>query len=263
MKKESILVCLIGIMAICGCSVKEDRMPCPLWLSCDMGMFQPHSMTAWAVISHGGGTVSDEVVFKNGRTVFDWAVSKGEINVSAWCGIEGRHLQGHRIIVPAGERVPAFYGASYLMNCHEESVCIFPEDNRQSARLTIRAVMPDGEAYPYDILVEGNICGMDLLSLEPVEGKFGHPVELDEDNKATFQLLRQSEDGMLTLHLLDNAKVIESLPLGEMILRTGYDWEASDLADLSIRLEQGILGITVIVSDWEHNDGESEYEFVF
>ncbi len=263
MKKESILICLVGIMAVCGCSVKEDRMPCPLWLSCDMGMFRPHSMTAWSVISHGGGMVRDEVIFKNGRTVFDWAVSKGDIKVSAYCGIEERHLQGHQMIVPAGERAPAFRGASYEVNCLDESVRIVAEDNRQSAKLTLHAVVPDGGAYPYDLVIEGNICGMDLLSLEPVEGEFSHTVNLDEDNKATLQLLRQPESSVLNLHMIEDAKIVESVPLGEWILRTGYDWEAADLKDIDIRIEQGVLGITVIISDWKHDGDGAEYEFVF
>ncbi len=264
MKARFILTGLLGIIALGGCSVKEDRTACPLWLSVDMSALQPHSTTAWAVIRHPGGLLSEEVIFKNGQTVFEWPILKGETAASAYCGFNERHLKGHQMIVPTGETAPALRGSVHHESTYGETLNIAARDSRQSARMNLEAVVPDGSPYPYGLLLEGDICGLDLLSLAPIEGEFGHRVHLNEENRASFHILRQSETSSLILHILDKGKIIESIPLGEWIRKTGYDWEAEDLMDINMSFEQGHVELTIIISDWQHPDGEDEtYEFIF
>ncbi len=253
---------MLGAFVLGGCSVKEDRETCPMWLYSDMGHLQPYSMAARTIVRHDAGMFGEKVVFRNDRTVFEWPVVKGDITVASYCGIEDRYVQGHHIMVPAGERVPAFRGSSLRANCYGESVYVVAEDNRQSARVNLQVSMPDGDKYPYELALEGDICGMDLLSLSPVEGEFGHNLGLDAYNCGVFQILRQSESSFLTLHVSDRGKVMDSIPLGEMVRETGYDWQADDLKDINILLDHGSLLITVNVGEWGHDEG-AEYEFIF
>ncbi len=263
MKSKVIVTGLLGAMALGGCSVKEDREPCPLFLSLDMEAMRSHSGAAWAVIRHEDGIVREEVFFTDYNSIFKWRVTKGEVAVSAYCGIEERLLKGHRMIVPKGERAPLFLGSAYRSTCFDEELQVIADDRRQSARMNLQAVFSDGKPYPYDILLEGNVCGTDLLTLSPVEGEFSHMVELDEDDSASFQILRQDESSVLTLHLIEDAKIIESIPLNEWILRAGYDWKSEDLEDIGIRLEHGRIEIAFVISDWLYGGEESKYEFTF
>ncbi len=264
MKARVILMGLIGALIAGGCSVKEDRAACPLWLSNDMSQLLPYSSTAWSVIRHGEGLIREEVILRDGHTLFGWPVPKGDVTASAYCGLEDRHLDGQRMTVPLGEQAPLFLGSLHRETIYGEQMHVVTKANRQSARLNLHAVVPDGSAYPYELLIEGDICGTDLLTLSPVAGEFRHTVKLDGENRATLQLLRQTESSTLNLHIIDKAKIIESIPLGEWILKTGYDWSAEDLQDISMSFEQGRIEFTVIISDWILGEGEEyRYEFIF
>ncbi len=253
---------LLGTLVFGGCSVKEDRNACPLWLYSDMGMLEPYSRTARTLIRHDAGMLGEKVVFRNERTVFDWILVKGDITVSSYCGIEDRYMQGCSLIVPYGDKAPAFRGSSSSVSCYDESLYVVAEDNRQSARLEIQVEVSDGRPYPYELQIEGNVCGMDLMTFSPVFGEFGHAVDLSADNCAVLHVLRQPDSGSLTLSVSDGGRQMASLPLGEWIRETGYDWGDDDLKDIAVRIDYGSLTTTVKISEWEHEEGE-EYEFLF
>ena len=45
--------------------------------------------------------------------------------------------------------------------------------------------------------------------------------------------------------------VVDRLPLGEYIARSGYDWAAEDLADVHIALDMEKQQVMITVSDWD------------
>lgn len=45
--------------------------------------------------------------------------------------------------------------------------------------------------------------------------------------------------------------IVDRLPLGEYIARSGYDWAAEDLADVSVALDLEKQQVMITVSDWD------------
>ena len=45
--------------------------------------------------------------------------------------------------------------------------------------------------------------------------------------------------------------VVDRLPLGEYIARSGYDWTAEDLADVNVALDLEMQQVTITVSGWD------------
>ena len=44
-------------------------------------------------------------------------------------------------------------------------------------------------------------------------------------------------DASLETMMLSNQEIVNRLPLGEYIIRSGYDWTATDLSDVSVALD--------------------------
>ena len=45
--------------------------------------------------------------------------------------------------------------------------------------------------------------------------------------------------------------VVDRLPLGEYVARSGYDWAAEDLADVSVALDLEKQQVMITVSGWD------------
>ena len=44
---------------------------------------------------------------------------------------------------------------------------------------------------------------------------------------------------------------MDRLPLGEYIVRSGYDWTAEDLDDVNVALDLEMQQVTITVSGWD------------
>ena len=61
---------------------------------------------------------------------------------------------------------------------------------------------------------------------------------------------RAGHDGVRTEDDGERA-VVNRLPLGEYIIRSGYDWAAKDLSDVSVALDLEKQQVMVTVSGWD------------
>ena len=58
-------------------------------------------------------------------------------------------------------------------------------------------------------------------------------------------------DASLEMVMLSNQEIVNRLPLGEYIIRSGYDWAAKDLSDVSVALDLEKQQVMVTVSGWD------------
>ena len=103
----------------------------------------------------------------------------------------------------------------------------------------------------FGFLVEGGTCGFDLHTFAPVPGGFRWEGRTAEGERIVrFRIPRQSDDS-LSLSLRHDGAPAGSYPLGEYIARLGYDWNAEELQDIYVTIDQVLGLVTVSVSDWE------------
>ena len=116
----------------------------------------------------------------------------------------------------------------------------------------------DGYTSPYDIEVWGNVAGVSAWDLMPLKGKFRYaPVQ----KNGVYQVrVPRQEDNSLEMVMLEmpdqvgydgERGVVDRLPLGEYITRSGYDWAAEDLADVHISLDMEKQQVMITVSGWD------------
>ena len=126
----------------------------------------------------------------------------------------------------------------------------------------------EGYSSPYDIEVWGNVAGVSAWDLMPVKGDFRYaPVQKNgvyqvrvprqEDNSLELVMVEMPDqvghDGRFPVGAGDDCEraVVDRLPLGEYIARSGYDWTAEDLADINVALDLEVQQVMITVSGWD------------
>ncbi|MCQ2141308.1 MAG: hypothetical protein MJY83_03055 [Bacteroidales bacterium] len=280
------LVLLIGILS--SCSVKENRWICP----CHLILKAQNP----ADLSREGSIVL--TVFEGGEKelsqAFSWrsirdedytaTVSKGEKNMSIIMNKERSFIVGTELRIKEGEEADSLWASSVRASCTED-VCTIPVEPRKQ-HACVHLVMTGYKAsdYPFDLRVCGNTCGLDLLSLKPIEGSFWFDASISHKRaeefkpevrrqmaksgfdsiwdsaevKYTFMLPRQTyDDGAgLYLNLYDKSTATSNykpinISLGNIISKAGYDWSDADLKDIFISLDFISSEGQVRVMDWE------------
>ena len=98
--------------------------------------------------------------------------------------------------------------------------------------------------------VRGEVCGIDFVTLEPVEGPFRYRTEANDEGIWSFRLPRQKEDSGLSLVTFEDGTSKDDLPLDEWILKSGYSWLDKDLKDIYINVDYAVGKVSVVIQGW-------------
>ena len=283
-------VYIAAIIIFSSCSLKEDRNGCPCWMSVDLSHVDPGQ------IGHDGSVVlrlrdnsdEDAVNYEYQATesvstkvgTLEYEVPRGAVGVSAVAfggGITGQtgndgKSDGYEIRIPVGEQMDSLYGFFKCFHTRRESVRCDVKLHKEFCNVSFTLVDED-YAPPYTIEVRGNVVGVSVWDLMPVQGIFRYTPKQENgvynvriprqiDNSLELVLLGDMiadqagndgkqvvRDGKETEH--DSDSVVERFPLGEYIARSGYDWTAEDLADVNIALDLEMQQVMITVSGWD------------
>ena len=219
-----------------------------------------------------GNSDEDEVdyAFKMTETVntevgaLEYEVPRGSVGVSAvalgneipgqagYDGIVGHDriagYDGDEIRIPVGEQMDSLYGFFKMYHTRCESVLCDVELHKEFCTVSF-TLGEDGYSSPYRIEVWGNVAGVSAWDLMPVKGEFRYaPVQ--KNGVHQVRVPRQV-DNSLELVMLEDSEIVDRLPLGEYIARSGYDWAAEDLADVSVALDLEMQQVMITVSGWD------------
>ena len=155
---------------------------------------------------------------------------------------------GDEIRIPVGEQMDSLYGFFKMYHTRCESVLCDVDLHKEFCTVSF-TLGKDGYTSPYDIEVWGNVAGVSAWDLMPVKGDFRYaPVQ--KNGVSQVRVPRQ-EDNSLELVMLDDDDIVDRLPLGEYIARSGYDWTAEDLADVNVALDLEMQQVMITVSGWD------------
>lgn len=277
---------MAGILLLSSCSVKEDRSGCPCWMTVDLSKVaesrwkspERQSSTEYQMVTKSlesrqhiaesvvlrlrGNSDEDEVdyAFKMTETVntevgaLEYEVPRGSVGVSVigmpdrvgHDGIAG--YDGDEIRIPVGEQMDSLYGFFRMFYTRCESVLCDVELHKEFCTVSF-TLGDDGYISPYDLEVWGNVAGVSPWDLMPLEGDFRFAPS-QEDGVYRVRVPRQV-DNSLELVMLEDSEIVDRLPLGEYIARSGYDWAAEDLADVHVALDMEKQQVMITVSGWD------------
>lgn len=216
----------------------------------------------------------------------EFEVPRGSVGVSAVAfgnEIPGRAgyddksagYDGDEIRIPVGEQMDSLYGFFRMFYTRCESVLCDVELHKEFCTVSF-TLGDDGYISPYDLEVWGNVAGVSPWDLMPLEGDFRFAPS-QEDGVYRVRVPRQV-DNSLELVMLEipgqvgydceeipgqagydgeraedvgERVVVDRLPLGEYIARSGYDWTAEDLDDVNVALDLEMQQVMITVSGWD------------
>ena len=174
---------------------------------------------------------------------------------------------GDEIRVPVGEQMDSLYGFFKMYHTRCESILCDVDLHKEFCTVSF-TLGDEGYSSPYDIEVWGNVVGVSAWDLMPVKGDFRYaPVQKNgvyqvrvprqEDNSLELVMVEMPDqvghDGRFPVGAGDDGEraVVDRLPLGEYIARSGYDWTAEDLADVNVALDLEMQQVMITVSGWD------------
>ena len=280
---------MVGMLFLSSCSIKEDRDGCPCWMMVEMpgqagydGEKVGHDGRSpvgagddgCVVLRLRGNSDEDAVDYEYQVTeavrvdvgALEYEVPRGSVGVSAVAfgneipgragydglkaGYDGERAgyDGDEIRVPVGEQMDSLYGFFKMYHTRCESILCDVELHKEFCTVSF-TLGEDGYSSPYRIEVWGNVAGVSAWDLMPVQGEFRY-APMQKNGVYQVRVPRQ-EDNSLELVMVEDSEIVDRLPLGEYIARSGYDWAAENLADVSVALDLEMQQVMITVSGWD------------
>ena len=222
---------ILGLVALVSCSVKEDRGDCPCYLTVD----------AERTVSVDGWFGTRSLFNVNGGFV-DRQVPRGIVDIVASHG---------RFSIPEGQQMDSLFARRIPVDTDGESAYARVTLCKNFATIELDFKDEDDGRTDYDLLATGTISGVDVRSLNPVEGSFSFVPEPNTDGRGyAFRVPRQ-KDETLKLLLSKDGNIVETIDLGYLVAKTGFDWKAESLGDIAILCDLPAHTFTITVKDWD------------
>lgn len=253
-RRLSLLALLAGSLS---CSIKEDRTECP----CVMDISVEGGETDRDVIAVWNPEMSlcDTMQRAGGSAPLEYLVPRGLPVVSVWSVSGNMPLERSALIIPKGNQMEEVYAWCKVVDTrNKERVDVGAELHRQYAYLHINVAFQKGMSSPYELRVRGNVAGLDLLSMETVPGDFEFSFLPVMGSYHRVCLPRQNDSSLLldfVPRTPSRGLSEDTLPLGEYIGRTGYDWSAEDLRDIYLDIDFVRTTVSLRLEGWK--EGES------
>ena len=230
--RRKIILGILGLVALVSCSVKEDRSDCPCWLTVEAE--KAISLSAW----YG----SHQILDKHRGGFVDYTVPRGIVELVASYG---------KFSAAEGHQMDSLFAQRALVNTDGETAGHSVRLNKNFTTVELDFKEEEDGRTGYDLLAIGSVSGVDERTLEPIDGIFRYvPDPVNKGRGYAFRVPRQ-KDNSLALTLSYDGNVVETIDLGHLIARSGFDWKSENLGDVSIICDLPAHTFTITVKDWE------------
>jgi len=270
--RKTVLLLAASFYAASGCTVREDRQPCPCYLDVDY-----REVLAAGLFPAGEPGVVDVTVLIPGHSVrckHDLAlcpeieekqVVRDTAQVIALVGNrmpEGFPDLGTNIQYEVGNQIDSLYVHSGKVDCTGEvSVCVL-QPLKQFSTLTLTDEDDGAILRTYNLVLRGTTCGFDAAALSALQGPYLYTVqEYDRNGAISVRIPRQTERSlMLDFYDKDSYQRMFSAPLGQYLFDAGYDPSAPALTDYSFKINFRQALVYLRIADWEEEYIHQLYE---
>ncbi|MBO4536763.1 MAG: hypothetical protein J5702_06110 [Bacteroidales bacterium] len=253
---------LILIPVLAGCTVLEDRMPCPCYLDVDY-----RQVRAGDLAEMPGGLVDVKLFAPDPAwgerhpidacpDLEEVTVDKARIRVVGL--VHDRPLRGYldegtRIAYEPGNQIDSLYVHTEEVDCTGEEARTVIRPHKQFSTLFITDEENGDICRQYHLVVRGTTCGFDAADCTALEGPYWYTVqEYDRSGRISVRIPRQlRSDLVLEFWDKESRRKLFSSPLGLRMFDAGYDPSAADLPDYEFRIDFRRALLFLRIPDWE------------
>lgn len=251
------------LLAAAACTVKEDRIVCPCFLTEDFsrtGQVRPAGEAWISLLEKHGGKVAQLTIhpdmYRDDHSYVS-AVPKKEIDVAVVYGCDHYEVTegSDRLVLYPGCEADSIYAHSAGVDCRKELARDTVILCKQWCTLQIR--LEGAEALqPCHFEILGNWNGFSLRDLSAVEGPLSCVPRKMGSGAFEVRLPRQGDDS-LSLQVYDTdvygipEKLRYEYPLGRLMENRGYDWGRKSLADAIVTIDYAKADVLVEISGWD------------
>lgn len=260
------VIVLLALQLATGCSVKEDRLPCPCYLQVDL-------KDAYDGIEGKSGDVlvsiycpdtyyRSSVLVSNYPDYLEIPVPKGEVMVSVLSEPDFQQMSDKSLLIRQGRQSDSVY--AYCTNILAEEEFIYDRITLHKQYSTVFLKLSGPEVYPewgvspveLDIRIVGGTDGLQTNGLKPHEGSFFIDLPAKKPEEVhSFRIPRQADKSLvMELYEHSTGAHVDTLPLGEYIDATGYSWDAVDLQDIYIELNYAMAEVRISINEWDEEE---------
>ena len=246
----------IGCFAVLGmtvmlasCSVKEDRSTCPCWLQVNVSnvIVDKFQLRGW----WNGEILFEKTLYRETPGgVLEFKVPRGTVELSAIYGQMNLVESAGALMLPKGSRMDSLFAYSAALDTRIDEVADTLALHKNFAHVVLDFKDVDDGRAGYDMKIKGNVSGLSVRTLDPIEGDFDIVPEDSEERGYEFLLPRQLDDS-LTAEMWYKGKRIKTIPLGKYIAKAGFDWSLKDLGDIYILADLPGQKFTITIKEWE------------
>ena len=235
---------LVAVMVAVSCSVKEDRGDCPCYLELDCSELDRAFVDVEGVAERF--SFGDLIRAEEYGSLHEYQVPRGELRLII-NGIIGKMIVWDSRFLPwEGQQMDSLFARSVLLDTRCDGVREVLRLNKQFATVTLAFA---GGEDGCEVVFRGNVCGVDPLKLEPYPGPFRFTSRADPAGEFSVRVPRQLDDSLVA-EVYRDGHYVETVPVGVLIERAGFDWTSEDLGDVRIEADLPAGAFSVTVMDW-------------
>lgn len=230
---------LISVICMSCEAVWEDRSACPCALSVEMKDLPEYPVWLYVNGMPAGEATCDTTLLVR--------VEKGP--EAAVLGLSGARPDGNgRVQIPYGSPCPLLYVYAARADCRGDTgrlpLSLFL--TRHFSTLSLSFGGAAGGRVPFLADIRGCVGGIALPEGTPLPGPFR--CRLSED--FSCRLPRQRPEDPLWLDVMLEDGVVRSFPLDGLLRASAYDWDAPQLADISLQVNLSVTDIHFTLGQW-------------
>ena len=268
---KRVLIGFLLLMSAAGCTVREDRIPCPCYLDID---YREVLGGAWP--AGWGGCVDVSLYapppvwtgnrhFEDCPEVEEVAVDKARIRVVGL--VHNRPMRdfltsGTQITYEPGNQMDSLYVHTEEVDCSGEEACTVLRPRKQFSTLTFTDEDGGALCRNYNLVIRGTTCGLDAADLSAVDGAYLYTVQEDDGTGEIRVRVPRQKQSDLVLEFWDKDDHLKrfSSPVGLYLFASGYDPQAIDLPDYTLRIDFRQALLYLRVADWTEEQVYALYE---
>lgn len=265
------LCAVLPAILAAGCTVLEDRLPCPCYLDVDYRevLAPPDPENRCSVVEVN--VLASEPVWtvrhplEECPSVEEVSVEKAQVQLVAV--VHDRPLQdfldaGTAILYEPGNQIDSLYVHTGKVDCTaEEAVCVL-HPHKQFSTLFFTDESGGDLCRQYNLVIRGSTCGFDAADLSAVDGEYLYTVqENDGTGRISVRVPRQKRnDLMLEFWDKESFRKWFACPVGLYLFAAGYDPLAEDLPDFELRIDFRAALVYLRVAGWSEETIYSLYD---